>query len=235
MAGEQDSPVPRWPRRVPRALIRRLYETDAKGIRDERLIDDVGYALLDRCEAVRRVTHRLCPKCGGALRGAFKDHEGGEREISCEACGWASTWRRYQRSYKGRRIHGGRAFPAFMSYLAQFPKARTPRDRMLCIDRLIHAVHQDDSGVWVLPGAINLIEGDAASIFAMLDELAGLDGARPELAQMTRDLERKLVESEARTRQRHRESGKPDYDRRYFILPLDETEADGERNGRHDR
>ena len=43
--------LPTWAPRVPKALIRRFYETDAKGIYDEELIDEVGYALLARCQS----------------------------------------------------------------------------------------------------------------------------------------------------------------------------------------
>src|SRR5689334_11807084 len=39
----------RWEPRVPGHRIRRLYETDARGIRDEALLDDVAYALYSRC------------------------------------------------------------------------------------------------------------------------------------------------------------------------------------------
>ena len=43
----------RWEPRVPKRKIRLLYETDAKGIYDEELIDDVGFALLARCQSFR--------------------------------------------------------------------------------------------------------------------------------------------------------------------------------------
>ena len=35
--------LPRWAPRVPQDKVRRLYETDARGIYDDELIDDVGY------------------------------------------------------------------------------------------------------------------------------------------------------------------------------------------------
>jgi hypothetical protein len=35
----------RWARRVEQEKIRRLYETDARGIVDDELIDEVGYAM----------------------------------------------------------------------------------------------------------------------------------------------------------------------------------------------
>ena len=43
--------IPVWAERVAQRKIRRLYENDAKGIYDEALIDDVGYALFARCQS----------------------------------------------------------------------------------------------------------------------------------------------------------------------------------------
>lgn len=44
-----DRATPVWAPRVRQHKIRQLYEDDAKGIYDEGLINDVGYALLARC------------------------------------------------------------------------------------------------------------------------------------------------------------------------------------------
>ena len=46
----------KWPLKVRPHKIRQLYENDAKGIVDEDLINDVGYALYARCEAIWTVT-----------------------------------------------------------------------------------------------------------------------------------------------------------------------------------
>ena len=42
--------LPAWARRVPQRKIRRLYETDAKGIYDEDLIDEVGYVEVEAAQ-----------------------------------------------------------------------------------------------------------------------------------------------------------------------------------------
>ncbi|MBI5289694.1 MAG: hypothetical protein HY873_12045, partial [Chloroflexi bacterium] len=42
-----------WARRVKPEVIRRLYTRDAKGIVDEELIDEVGYAMYARCHSIR--------------------------------------------------------------------------------------------------------------------------------------------------------------------------------------
>jgi hypothetical protein len=43
----------RWARRVQQDLIRRLYALDAKGIEDEELVNEAGYAMYARCESIR--------------------------------------------------------------------------------------------------------------------------------------------------------------------------------------
>src|SRR5260370_18584882 len=63
----------RWEPRVPGLRIRRLYETDARGIRDEVLLDEVAYALYSRCESILTVTEAVrgrvkCPRCGTLCR-----------------------------------------------------------------------------------------------------------------------------------------------------------------------
>ena len=63
-------------------------------------MDEVGWALLARCETIRRVTGRRCPECGEALEGAW-GRQPRDRPISCPGCGWSSTWQAYHRSYKG--------------------------------------------------------------------------------------------------------------------------------------
>lgn len=45
-----------WAKKVPRELIRRLYESDAAAIPDEELADEVGWALYARCDAIVNVT-----------------------------------------------------------------------------------------------------------------------------------------------------------------------------------
>lgn len=45
----------RWSPRVPKGKIRRLYESDARGLLDDELLDDVGIALLLRCQDILMV------------------------------------------------------------------------------------------------------------------------------------------------------------------------------------
>lgn len=60
--------LPHWAPRVPQNYIRRLYQNDARGIYDPDLIDEVGYALLSRCQSFLDATAAVqgrapCPVC----------------------------------------------------------------------------------------------------------------------------------------------------------------------------
>ena len=44
-----------WARRVPKSKIRRLYESDASGLLDEDLLEEVGSLLLQRCKSILNV------------------------------------------------------------------------------------------------------------------------------------------------------------------------------------
>ena len=60
----------KWSRRVKPVSIRRLYTLDAKGIVDEDLINEVGYAMYARCLSIRTATRAhsgraMCPASPG--------------------------------------------------------------------------------------------------------------------------------------------------------------------------
>lgn len=194
----------RWAAPVQRGLIHRLYETDARGIVDEELIDEVGVALLVRCEAIHLVTHRLCPHCGGQMESRRRREE----VLTCAGCGWQVTWRRYRASYKGRRIHGGRAFPAFERFLGAFPAARAAREKMILIDALIHAVHYSAGDVWTVPAACNLIAGSMRDVMRLLDGLAYGDEGTPGTKARHDEWREAIERSEHATRRFYADRGK---------------------------
>lgn len=173
---EQDVII-RWARRVSQKKIRRLYEMDASGIVDEDLIDDVGIALYSRCETIMRATEWRCPECGCSLQdpGPTDDRS---RPLSCPDCSWQATWRQYHRSFKGKRINGGAAYPNFLAFLREYPTSRTPQQKMLCTDRLVHAVHMFVKGQYGAPAAQNVIGGTRAEVRELLDTLAYTDDIR---------------------------------------------------------
>ena len=50
-----ENSLPSWGPRVSRRSIAKLYHTDAQGIRYPDLIDEVGIALLARCQSILKV------------------------------------------------------------------------------------------------------------------------------------------------------------------------------------
>ena len=66
-------PAPEWAPRLPQKLIRKLYESDARGFRDEVLVDEVGYAILARIDSIITATESAqgrvkCPTCSNHPR-----------------------------------------------------------------------------------------------------------------------------------------------------------------------
>jgi hypothetical protein len=162
----------RYARRVRPDKIRRLYTLDAKGIVDDELIDEVGYAMFARCQSIRVATRAhagkaTCPRCRSRI-----DHQWDKAAALRCACGWETTWGEYLKSYQGKQLHGGQAYPIFRSFIDRWPEARTPRDKMLAIDALIHACHGEWQGGPGRPAACNLIEGSMSELIPFLDELA---------------------------------------------------------------
>ena len=179
-----------WARRVRPDLIRRLYLLDAKGIADEELVNNVGYAMYARCESIRIATEAhagraTCRKCGAAI-----EHRWVRDELLSCPCGWTTTWRAYLKSYQRKQLYGGNAYPDFLAFLERWPGARSYRDKLLAIDRLIHACHLPARMPWARPAATNLIEGTASELGAFLDELAYGAGSTPGLKDTRAEWER---------------------------------------------
>ncbi len=165
--------LPRWAPRVTQREIRRLYETDARGIYDEALINDVGYGLLARCQSfIEAVESRRgkvrCPRC----RSIVTHNRDKETILRC-ACGWSLTWGAYFKTIQHKQLSGADpVLDQFRAFVKDFPEAKTPQARMLLIDRLIHGFH------WFLktdrptrPVAVNLIEGRLREVVVFLDKL----------------------------------------------------------------
>lgn len=186
--------VPEWAPRVTQREIRRLYETDAQGIYDEELIAEAGYGLLARCQsfidAVEATRGRArCPRCSDVVA-----HQARKDEVLQCPCGWTVRWGAYFRSIQHKQLSGAEpVLEQFRAFVAAFPPARSPRERMLLIDRLIHGFH------WYLqlgptrPVAVNLIEGRLSEVVAFLEELtyggASTPGTRQNRAQWDRNID----------------------------------------------
>src|SRR5262245_61838332 len=109
----------RWARKVSRAKIRQLYQTDARGIMDETLIDEVGTALYARCQSVLRVSQAqaLCPRCGQLFPVGWGRST--QELIACptEGCSWQTTYEQWHQSWRHQDLIGTNAATAFENYL----------------------------------------------------------------------------------------------------------------------
>lgn len=171
-----------WAPKVRQALIWQLYQNDALGAVDEDLIADAGYRLLQRCRSIWLATHRQveCPRCGTVF--ALKETAvwkilPGPHTCPTPGCGWQITAEEWHASWRHRDLLGAAALPALITYLHDYPLARTAQERMLCIDQLIHAFHISlHTGKVGRSFANNLIEGSHKQVVDLLDRLFALPG-----------------------------------------------------------
>jgi len=158
-----------------------LYEQDARGLVDDDLLNDVGWALFERCRSILLVSSSTiaCPRCDTEFQFHAAD---AETIVACPAgCGWGISGEAYHRSWRHRDLVGTNT-PAFADFIERFPQAATPREQLIAIDRLLHAFHQ----LLRLPGphrsaAANLIQGNHDQVLAFLDRLSYGEHSTPEL------------------------------------------------------
>jgi hypothetical protein len=154
--------------KAPLAWIEQLYRRDALGIEDTQLLDKVGARLYARCRDVLLVSEStvVCPDCGAQVLVPWIGMPSAHVS-ACAGCGWTITAGDFHASFEHQDLLGLNARTAFTEFVAAYPRARGYRERMLLVDRLVHAVHT--SGNWA---ARNLIEGRASAVLARLDTLS---------------------------------------------------------------
>jgi hypothetical protein len=160
---------PRYAPKVPVGWIVQLYRADALGVRDAALVDKVGWRLHARCRDVLMVSASqvACPLCHSVFAVPWIT-EPEDCVSTCRGCGWSITAGAYHASMRHQDLLGGNARPAFEHFEASFPTAHSDQERMLLVDRLIHALHTT-GGL----AARNLLEGRPRQVLAVLDALAG--------------------------------------------------------------
>jgi hypothetical protein len=178
---EQGRDAIRWTRRVPQNKLRRLYESYAEGIVDGELIDDVGIALYMRCRDIltvkraRQERQVRCPACDRAGQERFIARcDGLDERIRCQVCGWEIRWHDYVRAVQRKQLNAGGATSAFENYMTRYERARSPREKMLAIDRLIHEFHyslKELPDQPTRPAGANLIQGRMTAVAQFLDDL----------------------------------------------------------------
>lgn len=185
----QPSQIPIWSPKVSQSKIKRLYISDAQGIIDEELLNEVGWELWSRCDSILSVTAAHygrvhCPSCGAVIEHPaasgppthvddIKKHTtpwNEEDQLLCENCNWHAVWKVYHQTYRGKQLFGGNAVAYFTAYHKVYPQAPTPKDKMLLIDQLIHSFH---SGLTELgrPVGANLITGSLKEVIFFLNAL----------------------------------------------------------------
>jgi ribosomal protein L37AE/L43A len=187
--------------RVNPSLIRRLYETDAPGIVDDELIDEVGHALHARCRSILLATEAhergrvRCPSCGHLIvRPTGVPIQA--VEITCDRCAWSVRGSDYLKTYQDKHLHGGGAVALFEAFIEQFERAPLPRGKVLAIDRLIHGFHCTSMGGPGRIAATNLIYAkNKRELLAFLDTLPYGEGSTPALRDHKEEWERMLERS----------------------------------------
>jgi len=167
-----------WAERVSRRDIQRLYESDAQGLLDEELLDQVHYAIWARvCDMFEvREAQQLgrvkCRQCGEPI---LRSYQMGSRHkskiLKCEKCAWQVTCGEFYESYSGRSLLPGSVVNLFENYLERFPKAKTPAEKILLIDWLIHQFHVMQ-GVARMPVGQNVIQGTTDQVRELIETLA---------------------------------------------------------------
>lgn len=174
--------LPVWAPRVKPYLIRRLYESDAQGLLDEQLVNEVGWALYSRCDSFLRAKAAQegqvhCPVCDSSIRHSRQANE----VMRCSFCGWECTVRAYLETIKNQQLVGGPEVAAlFQEYIDRFPRSKEPAEKMVCIDGLIHGFHHFlTSGRTRRPVGVNLIDGHLEFVVDFLNRLSYGPGSTP--------------------------------------------------------
>ena len=191
----------RWAPRLDPRRLRRLYAREARGLAPAALIDDVGLALLLRCESILLVSADKvrCPACEPERTTEYtlRPPAGGPSPDAAQrcprtGCDWGVTWREYHASWSKRRLFGGKAVTAFRTFAESFPRAREPRPKLMLIDQLLHSFHWDlRAGAPNRLAANNLVEGSHRQVLELLDEL-GRERPETQPSEWRQDVARML-------------------------------------------
>lgn len=173
--------IPEWAPRVSKTSIRRLYILDARGIQDDELIDEVGFALWSRCRSVVAASRAVqgkaaCPQCEHIV--AY--HGQKEEILRCQKCGWSLSWGAYFETIQKKQLSGTEpVLELFDGDMHAFRKAHTYQEKMVEIDRLIHGFHWHHQYGATRPVAVNLIEGRLSGVIEFLDHLSAGNHSTP--------------------------------------------------------
>lgn len=160
-----------WPAKLNLTVLRQLYLSDAKGICNEELADEVGLTLFLRCKYGKSDMDLMnqyairCHNCGEIIYGATDFRE-------CK-CGQQYSYKEYRRNYRRNNMPTGAAAKVFNQYIIDWPNAKTYQDKIILIDRLLHEFHLSlVSGTVNRPVAMNFIDGSRQKVQDIITELS---------------------------------------------------------------
>jgi ribosomal protein L37AE/L43A len=193
-----DNIKPEWWPRVPPGKIKQVYQDASLGLEDEELIKEVGTSLFLRCQSIRvaneaKVGRAACPRCETII-----PHTRDKRQtMVCSNCSWQTTWGDYFQTIEGKGLLGGGSIPFVQGYLETYPLAKTPRERFILIDRLIHAFHWElhEQVGMSRPVAVDLIAGRFEDVVEFLDTLTYGEKTAAEVQQEHRAWNQKVERS----------------------------------------
>jgi hypothetical protein len=188
MADKSRYRLPTWAPRVRKDKIERLYHSCTNGILDQDLIDEVGYALYARCQSMLEETEIVstgrpkCPACATVLPKRNWGHP--DEILVCPACDWTCPAQTYKKTYARKNFGTGGLDEQIRAFMRGFASARSPGDKLVLIDTLIHRFHwSSEQG---RPLAAALIAGNMKGTMAFLDRLSYGD-AVPDAVHRTRE------------------------------------------------
>ncbi len=186
-----------WAGKISRRDIQRLYDSEARGLLDEDLLNQVLFGIharvLDMFEVrqAQKTGRVTCRSCGAPVPQPYRMgryHKASQ--LHCPACGWQTTCGDFYASYTGKDMLPGSRTDLFQDFLARFPTAQSAREKMLLLDWLIHAFHIQ-SGVAGRMVAQNVIQGSRAQLTELLNQLASAEGGQAENDNPIRRFRRK--------------------------------------------
>ena len=165
-----------------------MYQNDAKGNRDEDLVDDVGWTLLMRVQSGLIVGEAQsgrvrCPRCETVIPVEWGRRRGKDITLHCANCGWQRPWPEYRKTFHNKHLGLGGIHAPCEEFARQYPQARTYQEKILLIDALIHRFHWEAKGIPGAPGAALLIGGKASEIADFLDRLTYGEQTTPGLTE----------------------------------------------------
>ena len=105
-------------------------------------------------------------------------------------------WGDYQRTYNRKGllagIKGAPTINIFREFIDDWMKCRSPQEKTLAIDKLIHSFHVDAKSNDTRPVACNVIKGNAHDVISLINELAYGDQSTVRLKEMRDEWQNRL-------------------------------------------